>query len=88
VSGTGGGFGDGEMLRGDGVTGEDTVLASSLGLPIFSKRALSEETGLSDELSGPSSPWPSMLGSGVLQFVCRWRGRISYSHGTPSVENE
>lgn len=96
VSGTGGGFGDvggggfgeGEMLRGDAVVGEETALELSPGLPIFSKRALREETGLSEELSGPSSPWPSMLGSDSLREACRWRGCISYSHYTPSVSKE
>lgn len=65
VSGTGGGFGDGERLRAGagGGTGVDGVEGTeSFPRPMFSNWARREETGFSDEPSGPSPAWGSMEG--------------------------
>lgn len=64
VSGTGGGFGDGEGFLSGRAVGEGVVAGvtgASLPLPIFSNLALSDETGLSEEPSGPSPPCDSMV---------------------------
>jgi hypothetical protein len=61
VSGTGGGFGEG-ILNG-GAAGKGVVAGvagASLPLPRFSNLALREETGLSEEPSGPSPPCGSI----------------------------
>lgn len=68
VSGMGGGLGVGEGFRGGGagtagVVGVADGGGESLGLLMFSKRALSDETGFKDVPSGPSPSCDSMIAS-------------------------
>lgn len=66
VSGMGGGLDVGEGFRGGGagtagVAGEADGGGESLGLLMFSKRALNDETGFKDVPSGPSPSCDSMI---------------------------